>query len=102
MGGGLVQARMLRFVKMLSLLMADQLRTIVLSSVAAYVEFWMRYMAPSDDATSQDAELSETVRSIFWACPPSAGQNILFEDDQGIVANFRVAYLKRRQKTPTF
>lgn len=35
--------QVLKFVKMMSLTMADQLRTVVLNSVDAFVEFWNRF-----------------------------------------------------------
>lgn len=40
---GLSQAAVMRFIKMVSLTMADQLRTAVLSSIKACCEFWKQY-----------------------------------------------------------
>ncbi|GFR44543.1 hypothetical protein Agub_g5814 [Astrephomene gubernaculifera] len=40
---GLSQAAVMRFIKMVSLMMADQLRTAVLSSIKACCDFWLQY-----------------------------------------------------------
>ncbi len=54
---------MMRFVRMLSLVMSDQLRTAVLHGVDAYRNFWERYdFNPSDLAGMAgfpDVEVSE-------------------------------------------
>ncbi|KAG1667278.1 hypothetical protein FOA52_012567 [Chlamydomonas sp. UWO 241] len=42
-GPAMSRVQVVRFVKMLSLVMGDQLRTAVLSSIREYVEFWRRY-----------------------------------------------------------
>jgi hypothetical protein len=49
---GLSQAAVMRFIKMVSLLMADQLRTAALASITLFVDFWRQYdFAPaSEDA----------------------------------------------------
>lgn len=47
---GLSQAAVMRFIKMVSLMMADQLRTSVLSSINACCKFWQQYdITPGDE-----------------------------------------------------
>ncbi|GLI63290.1 hypothetical protein VaNZ11_006196 [Volvox africanus] len=47
---GLSQAAVMRFIKMVSLMMADQLRTAVLSSIKACCVFWQQYdIQPGDE-----------------------------------------------------
>jgi hypothetical protein len=70
--GGVSRVQVMRFVRLLSGIMADQLRAAVLSSIDACREFWLRYDvvpgSPEALAGYPDAELPVT-RPV----PPPAG-----------------------------
>ena len=70
-----LQVRMVHMVRMLSLLMADQLRTAVLSSVAAYLSMWQQFVQqdPSQPAPlKQNAAAAGGVMvSLAAACTRS-------------------------------
>lgn len=81
LGGGsdVSRVQVMRFVKMISLIMADQLRSAVLGSIDEYVEFWKQY---DFDAWQESARAGYHDDALPAAWQPKApAAEVPFSDD---------------------